>query len=84
MKVFEANWGRTSEEAEAIAKLLHRYGIGEDSRILEVGCGNGRILINLALKGFKSLVGIVISPRFIEDAREKARDTLSMIGSSLL
>jgi len=73
LKVLDANWGRAREEVEAIANLLSRYGIGRDARILEVGCGNGRILINLALLGFKNLVGIDISPRFIEDAKEKAR-----------
>ncbi len=70
--VLEAKWVSAEEKAKAIASLLKRYGLSENSRILEVGCGNGRILINLAKLGFQNLVGVDISPIFIEDARRRA------------
>ncbi len=72
--VLEAKWISAEKEAKAIASLLRRYGLSENSRILEVGCGNGRILINLAKLGFRNLVGIDISPIFIEDAKRRAQE----------
>lgn len=36
-------------------------------------CGNGRISINLAKSGYK-VIGIDISPTYIEDARRKAKE----------
>ncbi len=72
--VLEAKWASAEGEAKAIASLLRRYGLTESSWILEVGCGNGRILINLAKLGFQNLVGIDISPIFIEDAKRRARE----------
>lgn len=37
---------------------FRRAGIGRDDAILDVGCGNGRLLRNLARDGFTNLVGI--------------------------
>ncbi len=56
---------------DSLIKLFEKYGIDTSSRILEIGCGNGRVLINLAKNGFKNLYGIDISPVFIKDAKEK-------------
>jgi len=41
--------------------------------LLDLCCGNGRISICMALKGFKA-VGVDISRPFIEDARRKAEE----------
>lgn len=58
-------------DVDAIIKLFDKYGIDKDARILEIGCGNGRIIINLAKRGYKNLFDIDISPIFIEDAKKK-------------
>ena len=64
-------WNRAERDVDSLVRLFKKYGISKSSRILEIGCGNGRILINLAKKGFKNLSGIDISPAFIEDAKRK-------------
>lgn len=71
LEILDHMWERGKLEAEAIAKLLDKIGLKKDSRILEIGCGNGRILINLAHQGYRKLVGIDISPIFIEHAKKK-------------
>jgi len=60
-------------EAEYIEKLLSRLGVGKNSEILDLGCGNGRIAINLAVKGYR-VIGVDISQLFIEDARRRAKE----------
>jgi len=71
LKILDYMWKRAERDAEAIIKLFNIYGIGKDARILEIGCGNGRIIINLAKRGYKNLFGIDISPLFIDDAIKK-------------
>ncbi len=56
----------------SVKRILESLGISEGSLILDLGCGNGRISVNLAKLGFR-VVGVDISPIFIEDAVEKAR-----------
>ncbi len=71
LRVLNKMWENGRTEAEHISNLLNNLGIDKDASILEIGCGNGRILINLALLGYRKLVGIDISPIFIEDAKNK-------------
>ncbi len=56
------------QRAEAIYKLLKRENV---HRILDVGCGLGKVTVILAKKGL-DVVGIDISPKLIKLAREKA------------
>jgi SAM-dependent methyltransferase len=56
----------------SVKRILESLGISEGSLILDLGCGNGRISVNLAKLGFR-VVGVDISPIFIEDAVEKAK-----------
>lgn len=58
---------------ENIVNYLESKGIKE-GKILEVGCGTGRILIPLAGRGFFT-VGIDISPLYIEKAKAKAEES---------
>ena len=73
LKVLNSQWKRGEEETSYITNLLRKLGVSSGSRILDLGCGNGRIAINLAKYGYR-VVGIDISPAFIEDARKKAKD----------
>jgi SAM-dependent methyltransferase len=69
MMNWQWNAGRTT--ARNIVRLLKNQGV-EKGRLLEVGCGNGRISIPLAKRGF-AVTGVDFSPVFIDDARRRAR-----------
>lgn len=62
---------RAKKIAKGIAKQLIVMGL-EKGYILDVGCGTGRISLELAELGY-NVVGIDISPRYIEIAQEKAK-----------
>ncbi|OYT55545.1 MAG: hypothetical protein B6U76_05640 [Desulfurococcales archaeon ex4484_217_2] len=72
LKILNALWSKGEEEVEYVAKVLKAHGVNEGSKILEVGCGNGRIAINLAKLGYE-VVGLDISPELIKDACRKAK-----------
>ncbi len=71
LEVMNHLWYTGKREAENILKMLEEHGI-KKGKVLEIGCGNGRICIPLAKKGF-DVIGIDISPIYIEDAEKKAR-----------
>ena len=71
LRILNSKWGTAEEEAKNIANLLKSIGVGKGSTLLDLGCGNGRISINLAKLGY-NVVGIDISPLFINDAKKKA------------
>jgi cyclopropane fatty-acyl-phospholipid synthase-like methyltransferase len=47
LRVMNAKWEKAREEAQCIKKLLELLGVRENSLILDLGCGNGRISVNL-------------------------------------
>jgi len=61
---------RGKKNAQAIVKILKKMGIVK-GKILELGCGNGRVSIPLAKRGF-SVTGVDISPLYIQDAIKRA------------
>ncbi len=73
LKVLNHLWREAEDVVKYIANLLKKYDIDEDSRVLEVGCGNGRIAVNLARYGYRNVYGVDISPNLIDDAINKAR-----------
>ncbi len=53
------------------AEWIRRLG-GEESTLVDVGCGNGNVLEYLrARTGLRRLAGIDVSPRYLEQARER-------------
>jgi cyclopropane fatty-acyl-phospholipid synthase-like methyltransferase len=64
-------WKLAPKTARSIVRILKKHGMPK-GRILEVCCGNGRISINLAKRGYR-VTGVDISPLFIEDAKRRAR-----------
>ena len=71
VKVLESTWSSGEEDSAFIASILRKYNITLRSKILDLGCGIGRIAIRLALIGYKVL-GIDISPLCIKKAYEYA------------
>ncbi len=73
LEVMNHLWGTGKRDANNIVKMLKEHGI-KKGKILKIGCGNGRICIPLAKKGF-DVTGIDISPLYIEDAAKKIKET---------
>jgi ubiquinone/menaquinone biosynthesis C-methylase UbiE len=65
-------WSRTEEVVNGMVKVLKDFGITSGT-LLDLCCGNGRISIYMAKKGFKA-VGVDISKAFLEDAKIKAEE----------
>lgn len=62
----------TKGSEQEVAFLLDLIGPGEDRRLLDVGCGPGRLAVPLAKAGW-SVTGIDISQGFLDIAAEEAR-----------
>lgn len=63
-------WKQGSKITSQIKKVLKRYRITK-GKLLELGCGNGRISINMAKRGF-DVTGVDISEKYLENAVERA------------
>jgi len=59
---------RSDAEARLIAELA---GVGEGTRVLDVGCGHGRISNRLAILGAE-VIGVDVVDRFLEEAEKEA------------
>ncbi|MDH4211140.1 MAG: methyltransferase domain-containing protein [candidate division WOR-3 bacterium] len=66
----DRGWQRNKLTVRAIAKILRKHGIAR-GRLLDIACGNGRICIPMAKKGY-SITGIDISSLYIADAKKRA------------
>lgn len=64
-------WKEAPRIVRQIKKVLKKYDI-TGGKVLELGCGNGRISINMAKHGFET-TGIDISQRYLGDARKRAK-----------
>jgi 2-polyprenyl-3-methyl-5-hydroxy-6-metoxy-1,4-benzoquinol methylase len=72
LRLLNQKWLKTEELVSGMTRILDSYGI-KSGNLLDLCCGNGRISIYMAKKGFKT-VGVDISRAFIEDAERKARE----------
>jgi 2-polyprenyl-3-methyl-5-hydroxy-6-metoxy-1,4-benzoquinol methylase len=66
----DMNWKNAPKTARNIKKILGKFGITR-GKLLELGCGNGRITINMAKQGFAA-TGIDISQLYIDEARKRS------------
>lgn len=57
---------------EVIDAMLDLAGVGRDDLLLDLGCGDGRIVIGAARRGARA-TGIDLNPVRIAEARENAR-----------
>ena len=74
---YDARWARLAAagesvhgEADLVHALLREHG---GRRVLDAGCGTGRVAIELAARGFE-VVGIDLDPGMLSTARAKAPD----------
>lgn len=72
---YDARWQRLADsgqrvhgEADFVEQLLRDSG---GSRVLDAGCGTGRVAIELAARGFTT-VGVDADPAMLDGARAKA------------
>ena len=59
--------------AEYVRRVFERYGSGEESLVLDLGCGTGSLTLALADKGY-DMIGADISPEMLMIASERAYD----------
>lgn len=76
-EMYDRRWRQLAEagqsihgEADLIELLLRDLG---GSRVLDAGCGTGRVAVELAARGY-SVVGVDADPRMLDTARAKAPD----------
>jgi SAM-dependent methyltransferase len=61
---------QTRTEADFIEKTLH---LSPPAKVLDVPCGNGRLSLELASRGYQ-LTGVDLSPGFIDEARSTSAE----------
>lgn len=71
LRLMNTRWSPTEALVNGMVRVLSDFGI-TSGNLLDLCCGNGRVSIYMAKKGFKA-VGVDISKAFIEDAHKKAR-----------
>lgn len=70
-------WGKAPRIARQINKVLKKHRV-PGRRLLELGCGNGRIAIHMARLGY-DVTGVDFSRAFLDQAEKRAaRDRLRM------
>ena len=72
LKLLSLRWDLTEDLVNGMIGVLKKYGV-TSGNLLDLCCGNGRVSIHMAKKGFKT-VGVDISKAFVEDARKKAEE----------
>ena len=67
----DRGWKRSTITIRAILRILKKHGISK-GKLLDIGCGNGRICIPIARRGFQ-VTGVDIGSLYITDAKERAQ-----------
>ncbi len=70
LKLLNFRWDLTESLVNGMTSVLKEHGIASGN-LLDLCCGNGRVSIHMAKKGFKG-IGVDISKAFVEDAKKKA------------
>jgi SAM-dependent methyltransferase len=72
LRFLDARWSQTGELVDGMVRVLESFGV-KSGCMLDLCCGNGRVAIHMAKRGFKA-VGVDMSNVFLEDAKKKARE----------
>ena len=67
-------WFDEDSQIRVINWIMKQDDIEDDVRIIDLGCGNGMLLIELAREGYTNLVGVDYSPKAVELAENIAKD----------
>jgi len=68
---FEAIYVPTPDEV--VAEALRLASVGKDDTVLDIGCGDGRVVIEAVKAGAKKGVGVDISQKLIDECKENAK-----------
>lgn len=64
-----------------LSELIKTIGINENSRIIDVGCGQGQLMRSLISYGFKNLAGVDLFSEYIKDLNSEGFE--AYIGSAV-
>ncbi|XP_055701603.1 EEF1A lysine methyltransferase 2 [Phlebotomus papatasi] len=67
-------WFNEYSQVRVIKWIKNSSGLSQEKRILDIGCGNGMMLVELAKEGFQNLLGVDYSQQAIDLARSIAKD----------
>jgi len=86
---FRLSWfGQRLHNAQTrvIRNLLSQIGLPIEAKVLEIGCGSGKILLHFRNMGYKNSIGIDISPNSLKICQKKGfkvgEDVFLMDGTS--
>ncbi|XP_036337160.1 EEF1A lysine methyltransferase 2-like [Rhagoletis pomonella] len=67
-------WFDEDSQVRVINWIMKQDNLSTDIKIIDMGCGNGMLLIELAREGYTDLLGVDYSPNAIELAKQIAKD----------
>ncbi|XP_013099702.1 EEF1A lysine methyltransferase 2 [Stomoxys calcitrans] len=67
-------WFDEDSQIRVINWIMKQDDIKDDVRVVDLGCGNGMLLVELAREGYTNLMGIDYSPKAVELAQNIAKD----------
>jgi SAM-dependent methyltransferase len=70
IRIMNIHWPFTERSVEGIVDILNEHGI-KGGHVLDLCCGNGRISVHLARRGFRA-TGVDFSKPYLEDAERNA------------
>ena len=83
---YDARWDSMAErgdnvhgEADAVTRLVHAHFAGLPCRILDAGCGTGRLAVELERRGHE-VTAIDLDADMVDKARPKSRTVSWMVG----
>lgn len=72
-KAAQVNAPFVTTPPEVVRKMLEMAGLGKNDTLYDLGCGDGRIVIEAARRYGARGVGIDINPQRVREAKENAR-----------
>ncbi|KAL5292773.1 METTL10 family protein [Megaselia abdita] len=77
-------WFDQDSQDRVISWILKQEDIDLNHSVIDLGCGNGMLLLELGAEGFTSLTGVDYSPKAVELANNIAKDNKVKIKYSVL